>query len=65
MFKRALGLIKKTEHQSNKLNEEFEEMSKRNQISKNKIKNRIDSKSKDFEKRQSIRKKHFDIIHSK
>ncbi|MNH45213.1 hypothetical protein D3C79_1076000 [compost metagenome] len=65
MFKRTLGLIKKTEQHTEKLNEEFEQMAKSNQITKNKVKERINSKSKEFEKKQQNKKKHFDIIQSR
>ncbi|KOY81326.1 hypothetical protein I6G82_02410 [Lysinibacillus macroides] len=65
MLKKTLGFIKKTEQQSKKQKEEFEKMAKSNQMTKNKVKERINTKSKEFEKKQINKKKHFDIIHNK
>lgn len=65
MLKRTLGLIRLTEQHTKKMDDEFEKMAKSNQVTKKRVRDRINSKSTEFDEKKVNRNKHFATIRNK
>jgi len=64
-FNKFNDIFHKTSQKMVELNKEYQQMSLNNQKEANKIKESIESKSKDFRSKRESRKKDFDFIHNK
>ncbi|MGE7716922.1 hypothetical protein [Priestia megaterium] len=64
-FNKFNDIFHKTSKKMTELNKEYQQMSLNNQKEASKIKESIESKSKDFRSKRESRKKKFDFIHNK
>lgn len=65
LLRSSKSLFTKTKKEMNKLNKEYEEMTRNNKISSSKISQSIQRKSNEFNSRKLDRSKHFNSIRNK